>query len=151
LFEQNGRKFPKNSTKKQAARSLYGLQKNTLIRITKRNGKFEIRLTEKGRKKFKEVQLENIQIVKPPRWDGKWRVLIFDIPENSRRYAREVLRGKVKQWGFYQLQKSVWVCPWPCEDEIQLAAELYEVAPFVNIIIADKIMEDTFLQKHFGL
>ena len=149
LFEQNGRKFPENYTKKQVVRSINGLKNGKFLQIKKKGGVFEVQLTKKGREKFKEIQLQDLQIIKPPRWDGKWRVLVFDIPENSRRYAREVLRSKVKQWGFYQLQKSVWVCPWPCEDEIRLAAELYAIAPFVNIIIAEKIMEDIFLRKHF--
>ncbi|HEX9722161.1 MAG TPA: hypothetical protein VGA53_02750 [Candidatus Paceibacterota bacterium] len=151
LFEQNGRKFPKSYTKKQVVRSMNGLKNGKFLQIKKKGRTFEIQLTRKGKERFKEIQLQDLQITKPRHWDGRWRVLIFDIPENSHRYAREVLRDKVKQWGFYQLQKSVWVCPWPCENEIQLAAELYEVAPFVNIIIADKIMEDVFLRKHFGL
>lgn len=40
-------------------------------------------------------------------WDGKWRVVIFDIPENKR-IVRDILRNRLKMWGFLPWQKSVW-------------------------------------------
>lgn len=51
------------------------------------------------------------------KWDGKWRVLVFDIPEH-RRSARDSLRRLIKQLGFIQMQRSVWIQPLPCEQEI---------------------------------
>src|SRR3989344_2978396 len=142
LFEQSGHPFPKNFEKKRAARSLKGLQDKKLIEIKEKNGKFNIQLTKEGRRKFKEIQMDRLQIKKPPRWDAKWRMVIFDIPEKSHKHSREILRGKLKEWEFYQLQKSVWVCPWPCEDEIRIVAELYNVSPYVNIVLAEKIVDD---------
>lgn len=41
-------------------------------------------------------------------WDGKWRIVIFDIPE-ERRIIRNLFRRNLKKWGFKQLQKSVWI------------------------------------------
>jgi DNA-binding transcriptional regulator PaaX len=150
LFEQNGKRFPKNFEKK-AARSLRELQKNDFIKIREKNGKFEISLTKKGRKRFKVIQLQDISITKPPRWDKKWRIIIFDIPDKSFKRGREALRGKLKEWEFYQLQKSVWVCPWPCEDEIKVVAELYGISRYANIIIAEKIVDDVALRKYYKL
>ena len=146
-FEQNFEK-PK---KKSIARSMRNLRKNKFIAIKEKNGKLEVKLTKKGKKVFNQIQLEKIQILKPLRWDGRWRVLVFDIPENSHRGARAILRSKIKEWGFYPLQKSVWICPWPCESEIQLISELYEVGPYVDIIVAEKIVDDERLRKHFNL
>jgi len=151
LFQQSGRRFPKNYKAKSAARSLRGLQSNKLIEIKEKHGKFEVRLTRKGRQIFKEIQFEKLQIVKPPHWDKKWRVVIFDIPDKSFRRARDVLREKLKEWDFYPLQKSVWVCPWPCEKEMQLVTELYEISRYVNIVIAEKIVGEGSLRSHFNL
>jgi len=151
LFEQNGRRLPKNYKVKSAVRSLRELRKNKFIEIKEKDGKFEIRLTKKGREKFRDIQLQDLQITKPLFWDRKWRIVVFDIPDKSFRRAREILREKLKEWEFYPLQKSVWVCPWPCEDEIQLVAELYEIAPYVNIVVADKIIDDISVRKHFNL
>lgn len=41
------------------------------------------------------------------KWDGVWRLVIFDIPENQRK-LRSILRSRLKLWGFIQWQKSVW-------------------------------------------
>jgi CRISPR-associated endonuclease Cas2 len=152
LFPHNQRHSFKKTKHQSVARSIRGLEKNKLLVINRgEGGKTKIRLTKKGKQKFREIQLHNLMITKPPRWDHKWRIVIFDIPENSSKPLRETLRAKLKQWEFYQLQKSVWVCPWPCEDEIQLVAELYDITPYLNTIIAEKILGDTSLRKHFGL
>ena len=151
LFEQSGRRVPKSFKAKSAERSLRHMQKNKFIEIHEKHGKFEIRLTKEGKQKFKEAQLEDLRITKTPSWDKKWRIVVFDIPDKSFRHAREILREKLKKWEFYPLQKSVWVCPWPCEDEIQLVSELYGISRYVNIAVADKIMDDISVRKHFSL
>ena len=156
LFDQNHKQFPGKYEKKRAARTIQRLQRNNLLVVKKRGGEFVFGLTKEGRQEFKEIQrkenlLKNLQITKPARWDGKWRILLFDIPDQLHKQARDILRAKLKEWEFYPLQKSVWVCPWPCEKEIQLAAELYGISQYVNVVVAEKISEDTILRKHFGL
>jgi len=151
LFEFDKKRFPKNYDKQKAARAMQRLQKSELITIKERRGKFAVELTKKGKKKFKDIQLERLQITKLPSWDKKWRIVVFDIPDRSLKHGREALRGKLKQWQFYPLQKSVWVCPWPCEDEIQMIGELYGVAPYINIAVAEKISDDMAMRKYFGL
>ncbi|MBI4008672.1 transcriptional regulator PaaX, partial [Candidatus Roizmanbacteria bacterium] len=42
------------------------------------------------------------------KWDGKWRIVIFDIPEVNKR-IRQVLRETLKVLEFWPLQKSVWI------------------------------------------
>ena len=150
-FLQHHPQFAKKTERRKAAPAFGRLQKNRLLKIKKVGGKFTIELTKEGKQKFKQIQLENLRIAKPPKWDGKWRIVIFDIPDNTMRSAREILRARLKGWEFYPLQKSVWICPWPCEDEIRLVAELYGVVPYVHIIVAEKITEDFEARKHFGL
>ncbi len=150
-FMQNRQRFAERREKQKAVRAVQRLQKNRLIAIKEGNGNFSVELTKEGKRKFKEIQLEKLKITKPPHWDKRWRLVIFDIPDKSFKQVRDVLRAKLKQWEFYPLQKSVWVCPWPCENEIQLVAELYGVASYVNIVVAEKIIGDALLQKHFGL
>lgn len=41
-------------------------------------------------------------------WDGKWRIVVFDIPE-QKRLIRGLFRRNLKKWGFKHLQKSVWI------------------------------------------
>jgi DNA-binding transcriptional regulator PaaX len=42
------------------------------------------------------------------KWDGKYRLIIFDIPE-EKRTIRDLLRSKLKEFGCVGWQKSVWV------------------------------------------
>lgn len=151
LLPKDFNKSFEKSKKRAVTRSMRKLRKNQFISIKERGGQMEVKLTKKGKLLFNKIQLEKIEIPKPPRWDGKWRILVFDIPENSHKYAREILREKIKEWGFYQLQKSVWACPWPCEKEIQLVSELYEVGAYIDIIVAQKIVDDERLRKHFKI
>lgn len=133
-------------------RSLAGLNKNKIIILKEINGKFTVRLTEKGKKVVKEIMFDNMKIEKPKFWDKKWRIVIFDIPEKKLgKTQRNLFRAKLQNIGFYQLQKSVWVCPFPCEKEIQLICEVYEINLYVNIITAEKIYNDDLLTKYFRL
>lgn len=151
LFDKNQGWFPKKDRTQKATQAIRRLQKNRLLIIKEKKGKFVVELTKEGKRKFGEIQFERLQITKPPHWDKKWRIVIFDIPDKSFKRARDVLRGKLKEWEFYPLQKSVWACPWPCENEIRLVAELYGVAPHVNIVVAEKILDDLSIREHFGV
>jgi len=148
---RNRKYIKKKLDERKIARALERLRKNRLIIITEKDGKFKVELTEKGKRKVKEIQFENMKIEKPKVWDGKWRVVIFDIPEKYKKRARDALREKLKALGFYPLQKSVWVIPYPCEKEIQFLCELFDITPYVNIIITENIYNDVKLKKHFGL
>ncbi len=74
---------------------------------------------------------------------------MFDIPEN-RKSARESIRNKLKELGFTQFQKSVWLYPYPCEAEIDFITEYYSVAKYVNLITV-KIENDKPLRVKFNL
>ena len=141
----------KNTDARKLSRSLAGLNKNKIIILKEVNGKFVVELTEKGRRVVGEIQFENMEIKKQTVWDGKWRIVIFDIPENQRRVERNALRGKLQNLGFYQIQKSVWAYPYPCEKEIQFLCEMFNINPYVNIITAEKIYNDDSMKKHFKL
>ena len=133
------------------AKALKRLKENRLIILTEKDGKFKIELTEKGKRKVKEIQFLNMKVEKPEAWDKKWRIVIFDIPDKYKKRARDALREKLKELEFYQLQKSVWVHPYPCEKEIQFLCELFDITPFVNIIEANNVYNDIKLKKYFGL
>jgi len=140
----------KKLDERKIARALERLKKNRLIILTENEGKFKVELTKKGKRKVEEIQFENMEIEEPKVWDKKWRVVIFDIPKQKKR-ARDALREKLKELKFYQLQKSVWVHPYSCENEIQFLCQLFDITSYVNIIVADNIYNDIKLRKHFKL
>ena len=140
----------KKLDERKIAKALERLKRNRLIILSEKDGKFQVELTEKGKRVIKENQLNDMKPEKPVVWDKKWRVVIFDIPDKKRR-ARDALREKLQEMKFYPLQKSVWVHPYPCEKEIQFLCEFFEITPYVNIIAADNIYDDIKLRKYFNL
>lgn len=46
------------------------------------------------------------------KWDGRWRLVLFDIPESQRTHRTRLCRG-LRQLRFGYLQNSVWVSPDP--------------------------------------
>ena len=72
------------------------------------------------------------------KWDGLFRIVIFDIPEEKRK-VREFLREKLRNLGFQQLQKSVFVIRLECKDEIDFLRHSLEIAPHVSYILAKDV------------
>jgi len=144
----------KKYSKKQIQNVIGSLKNRKLVEIIQeKNGKTKVVLTNKGQKRVKEFCFEELKIGKPARWDKKWRVLVYDIPMRPALYdnARRALRLKIKELGFKQIQKSVWVCPYECEDEILFLSESYQVTKFIEIFTVDKMLHSEKLKDNFGL
>ena len=108
------------------------------------------RLTQAGQRVVRSLENQVARPKKPKRWDGKWRILIFDIRE-QRRSVRDQLRTMLAHIGFIQLQRSVWVYPYDCEDIVVLLKADFSIGNDVLYIIADRIENDARLRRHFGI
>lgn len=115
------------------------------------DGSFSVLLTEEGQFKAREWELETLQIDPPRRWDNKWRIVAFDIAE-KRRKARQSLHAMLKRLNFHQLQKSVFVHPYPCEAEIELIRNIFHI-PSQEIVcfIAETIPHARTLKEKYEL
>ena len=109
-----------------------------------------LELTEKGESRLRLLEMKDWKIDKPRRWDGKWRMLVFDIPER-RKPLRNRIRSTLLNIGFYRLQDSVWIYPYPCEDLVGLLKVDFKVGKDLLYIIVDFIENDKSLKKLFGL
>ncbi len=141
-------------SEKQIRTAFNNLKQRKLIEIIEEGDeKFKVRLTNRGQARTKEISFEFLRIKKPARWDGKWRVLIFDIPTNPKIFnqARNALRAKIKDLGFYQMQKSVWVYPYECEDEILFVAEIFSVQKYIEIMTVEKLLHEEKIKRIFHL
>jgi len=137
--------------RKKVYDTFYTLQKQGYIKIGKRNHQIYISLTEKGKKKAGRFQIDNLKIKKPIKWDRKWRLVIFDISQ-LQRIKREAFRGKLKDLGFAPLQKSIWIHPYPCKDEIDLLKEFFGLSlKELRLITAESIGDDTYPRGVFKL
>jgi len=123
-------------SKKQLRATLGKLQNKGLVSLKEEGEEVLVAFTEEGKKIVLRYQFEKMVIPKPKKWDGKWRGVVFDIPEKKRR-ARNVLRNKLKTLDFYQLQKSVFIHPYECEREIQLIVKVFEIEPYIFFFRAD--------------
>ncbi len=136
---------------------LYQARKRISVLITdgylvldERDGKKFIRLTEKGERFAAMMHEGTLAPKRPKRWDRKWRMLIFDIPER-RRGIREKIRATLITLGFVRLQDSVWVFPYDCEDFILVLKAEFKIGKDVLYVIADHIENDRHLRHHFSL
>ena len=125
------------------------LRKDRFVEIVRKKDKYYLGITGKGKRQLVEYSIDTIKIRKQ-KWDGKWRMVAFDIPE-SLRLGRDVLRKKIKDIGFIKIQKSVWVSPYECADEINLICATYDVSEFVTYAEIEKIDIDKFLREKFKL
>ncbi len=138
--------IPGKRQKEIMARSRDRLIQNGLLKY--KNG--FIRLTEKGQKRLDSLEIKSWKFDKPKKWDSRWRMLIFDIPE-KRRSLRAKIRLTLLGVGFSRLQDSVWIYPYDCEDFITLLKADFRVGKDLLYIIVDSIENDKNLRKLFGL
>lgn len=119
------------------------------IEFAEFRGRRVIRLTSKGKRELERYRLSE-QIPSPRSWDGKWRVIIFDIHE-YRRNTRDKIRRDLMRFGFKHLQHSVWVYPHDCNDIIALLKADHHIGKELLCITADTIENDRWLKQEFSL
>lgn len=114
------------------------------------DGSCKLILTKKGQWQAKRLDLlgNSIKFKAPKKWDRKWRIVLFDIPEKDRMF-RDILREHLKELKFRKLQNSVFVSPHPFEKPILELVGLYEAQAYVRVITAEKIDNETKLEKYF--
>lgn len=116
-----------------------------------RGGKKFLRLTEVGQKAV-HFEKEKVALMarKKKRWDNRWRMIVFDIPER-RRKIRTRLCAIMREVGFVRLQDSVWVYPYDCENLVALLKAELKIGKDVLYAIAETIENDAPLRQHFEL
>lgn len=128
--------------------SLRRLQSQKIIKVeTTPQGEI-VKITEKGKQKVLKFNLENLKLNR--KWDGKWRLVIYDIPKNKkkeRNYFREIL----KRLDCFRLQKSVYLTPYPCENEIEYLRQYFGIGDEVKILKVANIENEQPYRDYFGI
>lgn len=133
----------------QAKSALGRLAAKGLVTFVEEDGKRFARITEKG-ELILQMESEKTAIMKKRKWDRRWRVVIFDIPER-RKNIRDRLRLFMNEYGFVRIQDSVWIYPYDCEDLIALAKANFRVGADVLYMIVERLERDKYLREHFKL
>lgn len=132
-------------------RAINSLYKSHLIKEQhNKDGTTTLILSENGKQKALRFNIDKLEIRTPGQWDGKWRIVMFDVPEKLRR-LRDSLRLHFREIGLIELQKSVFVYPYPCEKEIEFILEFYNARKHVRFILAEKVDNQLHLMKKFNL
>lgn len=138
----------KRHPSRRASQAVSRLISRGLVRRVENN---KLELTEKG-KRYAELmdQKGRLQFAKDRKWDGRWRIVIFDIWER-RREARDRLRTRLQSIGFVKVQNSVWAYPYECEELIAFAKTELKLGKGLLYLIAEGIEGDKDLRERFGL
>lgn len=127
------------------------LEKIGLVRTSGASGRRSIFLTKKGNMMIAAIHASEYRIPEPAFWDGKWRIIMFDISER-RRTVRAQLRSLLFGAGFLRLQDSVWVYPYPCEEFVGLIrAHIKSGTGEMLSFVAEALEADKRLRNHFNL
>lgn len=137
-------------SRKGFAKTASYLKQRKFIKIDRQRDKYSISITSKGLEKAVAVSFERLTTEKPKSWDGKWRLVAFDIPEKHK-WSREGFRNKLKKMGFYQFQKSIFVFPYPCFSEINFLSSLFNISGFVHCIETSALTNDGELRDFFDI
>ena len=116
------------------------------------DARVRIELTKNGERLKREYDLDVMELKVPKKWDGFWRVVIYDIPLSQRK-ASNAFREKISQMGLFQLQRSVWVSPYECLEELEFLASVFEidVDRCICYFKTKDIPREKELRRHFNL
>lgn len=126
------------------------LAKQKYVTVREKGDITTVVITKRGMQRALTYQLDSMTVIKQKRWDRKWRVVIFDVPEKYKG-VRDMLRMRMRQMGLFLLQESVYVSPYPCFDEVEFLRELFGIAFSVRYLLVQKVEDDQFLREHFEI
>ncbi len=141
LVERVNTQDKEKSPLQAISRSLKGLRDTGLIEQTFSGQNQYARLTKEGKKKVHSLVLGDTSALSPA-WDGKWRIVLLDLPE-SRKDERESFRYLLKKAGFLCLKNSVWISPFPYEHLFTNIKKDFGLITELMVFVTDKIDPET--------
>jgi len=128
--------YEKGKSRKYFSQFIYYLKKRGYIKIKNLEQKKGVILTKKGGEKVLKIKFRMKEKKKRP--DGKWQMVIFDIPE-KKKHLRDLLRENLYLLGYKMLQKSVWVCPYDVLRETEVILRKYFLDQYVKLFLIEEI------------
>ena len=125
-------------------RSIKNLVESGCVEMLRSDNKSYLKLTPKGKSKLNCIKLEGSGALISTAWDGLWRIIILDIPE-ERKNEREALRYLLKKADFTCIKNTVWISPYPYEHLFTNIKKDLGLGTELMIIVTDKLDEETNL------
>ncbi len=103
------------------------LRRQQLVEVSHVDGLVTLQLSVKGIHRLQRAEVSELTIPTPSAWDGRWRMVIFDLPREHA-HQRYVLTTHLRQLGFVMLRDSTWLHPYPCFDVVDTIVRYCGVA-----------------------
>jgi CRISPR-associated endonuclease Cas2 len=131
-------------------KSLEKLEEKEIIDLEEKDGKIFVRVKDKNNLTILKYSTKALLDLKKKniKWNGKWFLVFFDVPEIQKN-KRDYLRRFLVYIGFQQYQKSIYIFPYECEKEITLIKKIVEGAKYIKYIIAEKIEDEQKIKSFF--
>lgn len=133
---------------KKASTYLSSMKYQKLVTVEETKAGLIVRATDKGKKRALFASIDEVIIKSPLSWDGKWQMVMFDIPE-SKRAERKSLAEKLSQLNFLMIQKSCWIYPFPCRNEVGLFVEALGLEKYVSMLTVLDTNFHEFAKRYF--
>ena len=130
-------------------RSKLALERLVAQNLVKKQGQ-KLVITQKGRYALGSAAAETRKMLTTVPWDGKWRIVAFDIPEEFAG-QRDMVRRILKQAGFELLQRSIWIFPHECEELAAILKEHSHLSKHILYGVLEKVENEARLKKLFRL
>lgn len=127
----------KKKKKKQFYQFIHYLKRKGYIEIANLKQKHGMVLTLKGKEKALKAEIEINGL--PKRKDGKWIMVMYDVPE-AKKQDRELLRSILKSLHFQSFQKSIWVCSYDFYDQLKDRIRVYSLDSYVKVFLIEEIL-----------
>ena len=127
------------------------LKRRSYIHVLHKDDSYHYSLTKKGHQRLKESIIDELEIPFPNQWDKKWRLVTFDVPvEKSRQ--RAYFTARLQSLGFMMMQRSLWVYPFPCFEQLEQIAGHYHLLGYCSLMEVQKLDEISIkrLLAHFS-
>lgn len=125
------------------------LHNQKIIEIVETNGEHIVKISDRGKKRILKFNIDDIELNQRS-WDGKWRIIIYDI-YTGKKQERELFRKTLKRLKFLKLQKSVYLTPFKCYDEIEYLRQVCNIENEVLILTVSGIENESAYKEYFGV
>ena len=131
-------------------RTIENLGRQRCIKIVDESDSCAVSLTERGKHGVLKYALDELELDTSKPWDGKWRIVIYDIPDTLR-HVRNELGSILKRMNFLRIQKSVYLTPFACEQEVEFIRLHFGQEKNITLLTAGSLEHGHVYQEYFGI
>ena len=130
---------PTRNPNPKIVRTFYYLKQKKWIEFRRKGQDYEVVVTVQGKKQIRKMKLETVTVPRPVVWDGKFWEIVADIPTKDYRQGADAFRTKLKEMGFFHLQRTVWLYPFDPRLEIEFITRHYGIFNFATVMKVEEL------------